>query len=142
LAEAGLQFDPDLVVYRQGWHRTDGAEAMVELLQRKVDFDAVFALNDELALGALRTLFHAGIRVPEEVAVMGFDNLTEAQFAMPSLSTIDPNRVQIAETAVDALVGRIAERDSTGRSAPRLFTVPATLVARESAPAGTRIAVA
>ena len=142
LAEAGVRVDPDLVVHRQGWHRTDGAEAMGELLQRNIRFDAVFALNDELALGALRTLFHQGIKVPEEVAVVGFDNVTEAQFAMPSLTTIDPNRVQIAETAVEALLERIAERDTKERAAPRVFTVPATLVTRESAPAGTRVAVA
>lgn len=142
LAEAGVDFDPSLVVYRQGWHRTDGAEAMRELLPRRERFDAVFALNDELALGALRTLFHAGVQVPEEVAVVGFDNVTESQFAMPSLTTIDPNRVQIADTAVDALLERIAERDAKDPVAPRVFTVPARLVARESAPAGARIAVA
>lgn len=142
LDEAGLEFDPELVVYRQGWHRTDGAEAMRELIARRARFDAVFALNDELALGALRTLFHEGVQVPEEVAVVGFDNVTESQFAMPSLTTIDPNRVQIAETAVEALLERIAERDATDRAAPRVFTVPSRLVARESAPAGSRVAVA
>jgi DNA-binding LacI/PurR family transcriptional regulator len=142
LAKADVQFDPDLVVHREGWHRTDGAAAMRELQLRGTQFDAVFALNDELALGALRTLFHDGVRIPEDVAVVGFDNVTEAQFAMPSLTTIDPNRVQIAETAVEALVERIGERDFKERSAPRVFTVPATLVTRESAPAGTRIAVA
>jgi DNA-binding LacI/PurR family transcriptional regulator len=142
LAEVGVDFDPTLVAYRQGWHRTDGAEAMRELLARDVQFDAVFALNDELALGALRTLFHEGVRVPEDVAVVGFDNVAEAQFAMPSLTTIDPNRAQIAETAVEALVERIAERDAKNRAAPRVFTVPASLVARESAPAGARVAVA
>jgi DNA-binding LacI/PurR family transcriptional regulator len=142
LGEAGLEVDPDLVVYRQGWHRTDGAEAMRELLSRRKRFDAVFALNDELALGALRTLFHDGVRVPEEVAVVGFDNVAESQFSMPSLTTIDPDRVQIAETAVEALLERIAARDAEKRVPPRVFTVPARLVARESAPAGSRVAVA
>lgn len=142
LDSAGLEFDPDLVVYRQGWHRTDGAEAMRELLARGEQFDAVFALNDELALGALRTLFHEGVQVPEEVAVVGFDNVTESQFAMPSLTTIDPDRVQIAETAVEALLERVAQRDATDPAPPRVFTVPARLVTRESAPAGSRVAVA
>lgn len=142
LEKAGVPFDPTLVVHRQGWHRTDGAEAMQELIRRGVPFDAVFALNDELALGALRTLFQAGISVPQDVAVVGFDNVTEAQFAMPSLTTIDPNRTTIAETAVDALLERIAGRGKEDGPGPRTFEVPATLVARESAPARIRSSTA
>lgn len=142
LEQAGVPFDPSLVVHRQGWHRTDGAEAMQELIRREIPFDAVFALNDELALGALRTLFHSGISVPTDVAVVGFDNVTEAQFAMPSLTTIDPNRAKIAETAVDALLERIAGRGKRDEPGPRIFEVPATLVPRESASAGIRSAVA
>ncbi|MDQ4502363.1 LacI family DNA-binding transcriptional regulator [Sinomonas sp. ASV322] len=142
LEQAGVPFDPSLVVYREGWHRTDGAEAMQELIGRNVQFDAVFALNDELGLGALRTLFHSGRRVPEDVAVVGFDNVTEAQFAMPSLATVDPNRAKIAQIAVDALLERIAWRGKEDDPSPRAFEVPATLVARESAPAAVRSAVA
>ena len=130
LTAAGVTTDPDLVVVRQGWHRTDGAEATRELLTRGVEFDAIFALNDELALGALRVLFQEGIRVPEDVAVVGFDNVTEAQFAMPSLTTVDPNRLQIAEASVDALLDRIAH--GAGGHPPRQVEVPATLVIRES----------
>ncbi|MFF2050024.1 LacI family DNA-binding transcriptional regulator [Leifsonia sp. NPDC058194] len=134
LAEAGIAFDRDLVVAREGWHRRDGAEAMQELLDRAVPFDAVFALNDELALGALRTLAQHHVAVPQDVAVIGYDNVTESQFAMPSLSTIDPNRGRVAEIAVEALVERIAGRVPEG-TGPRLFDVPARLVERESAPA-------
>ena len=134
LDQAGIAFDPALVVAREGWHRRDGAEAMQELLDRGVPFDAVFALNDELALGALRTLAQHHVAVPEEVAVIGYDNVTESQFAMPSLSTVDPNRGRVAEIAVEALVERIAGRVPAG-TGPRLFDVPATLVKRESAPA-------
>lgn len=134
LAEAGLAFDPALVVAREGWHRRDGAEAMQELLDRGVPFDAVLALNDELALGALRTLAQHRIAVPDEVAVIGYDNVTESQFAMPSLTTVDPNRGRVAEIAVDALVDRIAGRVAAD-TPPRLFDVPARLVERESTPA-------
>lgn len=134
LRAAGLAFDPTLVVVHQGWHRTDGAEAARELLARSTPFDAVFALNDELALGAMRVLLQAGLRVPQDVAVIGFDDVAESQFAMPSLTTVDPNRAQIAHEAVEALVERIAAAPATGRSR-RVVTVPTTLVVRESAPA-------
>ena len=130
LAAAGIDVDPELIVVHQGWHRTDGAEAARELLSRGVTFDGIFALNDELALGALRVLFQEGVRVPEDVAVIGFDNVTEAQFAMPSLTTIDPNRLQIAEASVEALIDRIT--NGVGGNPPRRVEVPATLVVRES----------
>jgi len=133
LKAAGLPYDPALIVYRSGWHRTDGAAATDELLASGVEFDAIFALNDELALGALRSLHVAGRRVPEDVAVVGFDNLVEGQFALPSLTTIDPGRTTIAERAVEALVERI--NDSDGQiGGPRLIEAPYRLVERESAP--------
>jgi DNA-binding LacI/PurR family transcriptional regulator len=134
LASAGLEHDPRLVVYRDGWHRTDGAEATRQLLDSGVEFDAIFALNDELALGALRTLHLAGRSVPDEVAVVGFDNLVEGQFALPALTTIDPGRTVIAQRAVAALIERI---DDAGGAlgGPRLIEAPYRLIARESAPA-------
>ncbi len=131
LAERGIPFSDDLVVYREGWHRTDGAQSAGELLERAVPFDAIFALNDELALGALRVLQEKGIRVPEQVAVIGFDNLTEGQFALPSLSTIDPGRPEIAERAVATLLERIGDREGLV-GGPRQIDAPFSLVVRES----------
>jgi DNA-binding LacI/PurR family transcriptional regulator len=134
LEEAGIGYDADLVVHREGWHRTDGAAATEQLLSSGIDFDAIFALNDELALGALRALHVADRAVPDDVAVVGFDNLVEGQFALPSLSTIDPGRTTIAERAVDALIERI--NDTGGAlGGPRLIEAPFQLVERESAPA-------
>lgn len=140
LEESGVAFDERLVVSRQGWHRRDGAEAMAELLARDVPFDGVVALNDELALGALRTLAQHHVAVPEDVAVVGYDNVTEAGFAMPSLTTVDPQRGRVAEIAVEALIDRITGRVPR-QAPPRLFEVPATLVVRESSPAAVSAAV-
>jgi DNA-binding LacI/PurR family transcriptional regulator len=131
LTEFGVDTGDELVVFREGWHRADGAAATQELLSSGTSFDAIFALNDELALGALRILHQENIRVPEDVAVIGFDNLVEGQFAMPSLSTIDPGRADIAERAVTALIERIGDRAATKRP-PRVIEVPFTTVARES----------
>lgn len=131
LRDHGLDLGDELVVFREGWHRTDGAAATQQLLESGIPFDAVFALNDELALGALRVLHQEGIRVPEDVAVIGFDNLVEGQFAMPSLSTIDPGRPAIAERAVAALIERISHGgDAVGP--PRRIEVPFATVVRES----------
>ena len=95
------------------WHRSTGAEAMAGLLDAGVEVDAVFALNDALALGALHTLHVRRIEVPEQVAVVGFDDIDESRYAVPSLTTIEPGREQIARTAVDLLVRRIAEPGDT-----------------------------
>jgi len=105
---------------------------MRELLGRGAEFDAVFAFNDTLALGAMRALLEAGRRVPEDVAVIGFDNIDEAQYTVPSLSTVEPGRDWIARTAVATLVERIERGDRAGE--PRTLLADFEIVARESAP--------
>jgi DNA-binding LacI/PurR family transcriptional regulator len=131
LNDFGIDFSDELVVFREGWHRTDGAAATHELLASGIPFDAIFALNDELALGALRVLNQENVKVPDDVAVIGFDNLIEGQFAMPSLSTIDPGRGDIAHRAVAALIERIGDREGLVGD-PRMIEVPFTVVSRES----------
>jgi DNA-binding LacI/PurR family transcriptional regulator len=108
LADAGVPFDDAIVVDAGPWHRSNGAEAMRNLLDRGAPFDAVFALNDELALGALRVLGERGIRVPADVAVIGFDDVDEGRYSFPSLSTVDPGRREIARLAVEVLLEVIA----------------------------------
>ena len=108
LVEAGLPLDPALVGPVDAWHRATGAEAMERLLTSGTPFDAVFALNDAMALGALRALSARGVRVPQDVAVIGFDDVDDARYSSPSLSTVAPGRVQIARTAVELLTARIA----------------------------------
>lgn len=108
LEEAGLPFNPDLVCYADSWHRRGGAAAMSRFLADGLDFDAVFAFNDTLALGAMRVLQEAGMRIPQDVAVVGFDDLDETRYSLPALSTVNPRRDQIAQAAVETLLRRIA----------------------------------
>lgn len=130
LAEAGLPYDPALVVEAGPWHRSTGAEAMARLLDVGVEVDAVFALNDALALGALHALHAHRVDVPGEVALMGFDDVDDARFAVPALSSVDPGRDQIAQTAVDLVLQRIG---ASGDPAPFRRVVPdSRIVGRES----------
>ncbi|WP_237706719.1 LacI family DNA-binding transcriptional regulator [Kribbella flavida] len=115
LTDAGIEPLSALAIPAEPWHRSTGAEAMQSLLATGVEFDAVLALNDTLALGALRVLAERGIRVPDDVAVAGFDDIDEARYSMPSLTTVDPGRAQIAATAVDILVGRMNGDDADHR---------------------------
>ncbi|SDX31614.1 transcriptional regulator, LacI family [Arthrobacter sp. cf158] len=111
LAAAGVEYDPALVVGCD-WRRDGGADAIARLLDSGVAFDAVFGLNDALALGALHELLVRGKDVPGEVAVAGFDDIDEARFASPSLTTVAPGRTEIAERAVELLIERIESKDA------------------------------
>ncbi|WP_350279185.1 LacI family DNA-binding transcriptional regulator [Kribbella sp. HUAS MG21] len=112
LTEYGVPVLDELAVSGGKWHRSSGADAMEELLATGRPFDAVFALNDTLALGAIRALTAHGVRIPDDVAVAGFDNIDEASFSSPTLTTVDPNRGHIARIAVDLLVRRMSGDDS------------------------------
>lgn len=113
LTQAGLPYDPELLVSSDTWHRAVGASAIGELIDRGVQFDAVFGFNDALALGAIRELQRRHIRVPEDVAIVGFDDTEDARFSNPPLSTIDPGRDAIARAAVALLARRIAPETAT-----------------------------
>ncbi len=131
LAAAGIDFDEELVVAPRFWDRAGGADAVRSLLTSGREFDAVFGLNDTLALGAIRALQEAGRRIPEDVAVVGFDDLDDARYSIPSLTTIDPGRRWIAGAAVDTLLDRVAKTTDP----PRLLLADLHLIVRESAPA-------
>lgn len=130
LEAAGMPYDETLVRVAAPWHRENGAAAMRLLLEEGVEFDALFALNDTLGLGALRALGEAGVRVPDDVAVIGFDNIDESRFSVPSMSSVDPGRDQIAQMAVDLLLERIREKGDP--VPPRQVFADYRIVGRES----------
>ncbi len=129
LEEADLAVDAALIKAVASYSRRAGAEAMRQLLALVVPPDAVFCFNDLLALGAMRALHEAGCRIPDDVAVIGFDDIEEASFATPSLTTIAPDKEQMGELAVSFLLGRIA---GTRTSPPERVEVPFRLIERES----------
>jgi len=130
LLDAGLNPDPRLIMSAALWHRGYGVEAMDRLLDSGVDFDAVVCFNDALALGAMRSLQRRGRRIPDDVAVVGFDDIEDSSFSTPSLTTISPRRDEIARTAVDILAAMI---DGTSEVEPaHLVETGFTLVVRES----------
>lgn len=109
LADAGISYDPELVGEAGLWHRAEGAEAMRRMLDAGTEIDAVFGLNDALALGAMHTLHERRIDVPGAVAVIGFDDIDEARYASPPMSSVSPGREEIARTAVRLLRDRIED---------------------------------
>ncbi len=124
--ELGDRFDPGLV--EQGpYERDSGNAAMTRLLERAPDIDAVFAASDVMAVGAIDALRRAGRRVPEDVAVAGFDDSGLAAVHTPPLTTVRQPWPDISATMVDMVLDVIAGR-------PRESVVlPTDLVVRESA---------
>jgi DNA-binding LacI/PurR family transcriptional regulator len=131
LREAGVAVDPALVVPADRWNRAAGAAAMTRLLAAGTAVDAVFGLNDATALGALRVLSAGGVRVPDDVAVIGFDDVDDALYSTPSLTSVNPGRRDIARTAVRLLVERIAE-PAAGTHPVVEHVAPFDVVERES----------
>jgi len=130
LMHAGIEPTPSLVMDAALWHRSYGVEAMDRLLDSGVHFDGVVCFNDALALGAMRALQRRGFRIPEDVAVVGFDDIEDSQFSTPSLTTVSPERDEIARTAVDMLVRMVD--GGLGRLPAQLVETGFNLVVRES----------
>ncbi|MGJ4845090.1 LacI family DNA-binding transcriptional regulator [Leifsonia sp. Le1] len=128
LEAAGVEYRDELVLEAGEWRRVDGARAVRTFLETGFDVDGVVAFNDSLAFGAMRAIEDRGFRIPDDVAVIGFDDLDETRYSIPTLSSIEPGRDDIAETAVRLLLARIG-----GDTTPfQEHEAPFRLVARES----------
>jgi len=130
LESAGQPFRPELVRSADEWHRDAGACAVRELLRLPEPPDAIFAFNDLLALGTLRALYEAGVDVPVDIAVVGFDDIEDGRFATPSLTTVAPDKPYIARTSVELLSTRL--RRYPPPPPPQEITAGHRLVVRES----------
>ena len=107
LSAAGCDVHDQYVAPASNYHRSDGAQAMRSLLALPEPPDAVFCFNDLLAVGALRACVEAGLRVPEDVAIVGFDDTEESAYSLPSLTTIAPDKAASANAAVDLIHRRV-----------------------------------
>lgn len=129
LREAGLIFDPALV--RVGkWHENSGYTHTHNLMKMHTPPDALFCASDSIAIGAMDALHELGINIPEQVAVIGFDNRPAAPYQRPPLTTIALPLVEMGTMAGNALMGAILENSQV--ESPVIERVPCYLVQRES----------
>ena len=125
LGKAGLAVDPDLIM--EAHFEVESAEASVDsLIRRGVSFDGVVCASDQIALGAVRALLHANLRVPEDVSVIGFDNVPFSRYARPALTTIAQDTMKAGRLLVSKLL------DNPGDSVGRSERIPTDLIVRES----------
>lgn len=125
LQAAGLALDPALQVDADSSEEA-GYMAAMALVERGRPFDAVFAASDLIAIGAIRALAEKGLRVPEDVAVVGFDDIPTARFTNPSLTTVVQDTARAGELLVETLLKLVKGEPAES------VTLPAQLVVRRS----------
>lgn len=136
----GIKIDPLLVtrIDSSAWSARSGRHPMTPeigykpvqtLLQKSRDFSAVFCFNDIAAIGAIRALRDAGLRVPQDVSVVGFDDIESAAYATPSLTTVRQPLVEMGKRGAQILLERI--KDPKAEYANEVLMIP-ELIERES----------
>jgi DNA-binding LacI/PurR family transcriptional regulator len=99
------------------WSAASGERAIRDLIARRPDIDAVFVSNDQMALGVLRAAPSLGRRVPDDLAVGGFDNIPESAYFTPSLTTVSDGLVELGRCAVKLLRHMIGDAPANGGTA-------------------------
>jgi LacI family transcriptional regulator len=113
LLAGGVDFDPELVV-PGSYHEASGLNAVKRLIANKRPFTAIFAANDQMAAGAALGLFQHGLRVPDDVSLVGFDDLPTSVYATPPLSTIHQPAYELGRLAGASILQMIAGTQPTG----------------------------
>ncbi len=132
LTSHGLPLAAELVSGHTNWARRDGPIAIAEFLDARglrprIDFDAIVSVGDDMACGAVETLQARGILVPEDVAVIGFNDDEEGRAILPALTTVRQPVEMMAQAAVAALMDLLANRPTA-----ELVTLPLELMVRRS----------
>ncbi|MCA9837784.1 MAG: LacI family DNA-binding transcriptional regulator [Trueperaceae bacterium] len=110
LEEVGLAYDESYVIEGQ-FTETSGQQAMQALLERNLNLDAIFVANDQMAVGAFHILRQAGIRIPEDISIIGFDDLLISRYLYPALSTIRQPLIAMGEAAAQVALRELHQKD-------------------------------
>jgi len=128
LAAVGIPFDPDLT--RQGgWEIAEAYQAASTLLKERRDFTAIVAGSDVMALGVLRALHEHGLKVPEDISIVGFDDIELGRYTIPPLTTSRQDHEMLGHGAVQRLIDII---EGKGDNPPEPLIVPTQLIVRQS----------
>lgn len=127
LQAAGIAFDPDLV-RNAGYEENESTDAVHALLTQPQRPTAVFAANDVTAIATMETAQALGLRIPDDLSVIGFDNVPESAMVEPGLTTIEQPLQLMGQRAVEMLLDLLADREP----AERRLTLPTRLVVRGS----------
>jgi DNA-binding LacI/PurR family transcriptional regulator len=132
LSRAGIEVDEVRMIANGDYSHKSGYLAMKELLQKMPDIDGVFAANDQMAVGALKALFEAGRMVPEDVKIIGYDDVFVASVLEPSLSTVHIDKHSMGRKAAELLIKQIENNEEYNKREPVTIEMESTLVVRRS----------
>jgi len=135
LSEASLPCDDEWIV-EGDWTPSSGAAALEVLLQRHPNLSAIFACNDQMALGVLYAAEQKGLVVPRDLALVGYDDIPEAAFFHPPLSSVHQDVVDLGSLAVSQLVRAIDLLAIRGSYTPETMTIEPELIIRTSSGCG------
>ncbi|MEJ2754235.1 MAG: substrate-binding domain-containing protein, partial [Chloroflexota bacterium] len=124
--------DLDRLRERGDWTAASGHNGMVRLLQREPDLEAVFVCNDSMALGALQAALDYGRAVPDDLAIIGFDDIPESAYFTPPLTTIRQDLLEVGCRAVSLLHQQLLARRKDEALAAELSIVEPELIVRKS----------
>ena len=126
----GMKFDPSVQYEASYFTISDGYDAMIRLLDKMPDISAVFAMADIMAIGAIRAIQDRGLRVPEDISVIGFDGLDLGNYTVPRLTTIRQYSEKIASRSVDILLKNIDENGPAVHELEPFYLVPGESVCK------------
>ena len=104
VVQAAGQGDIDQCWVAGNWSSASGLEAAANLFDKYPQMDAILSANDQMALGALSVIYSRGLRVPEDIGIVGFDNIAESEYFLPPLTTIHQNQYQVGVMAVKEII--------------------------------------
>jgi LacI family transcriptional regulator len=132
LIEAGLEYREEYSV-EGNWSPASGSLAIEKLLKQYPDIDSIFVANDQMALSVLQYACHKGLRIPEDIGIVGFDNINESAFFWPPLTTVQQEQYQVGKLAVEEMI-KIIETGWQGLEPiePKSIMLTPTLIIRQS----------
>lgn len=128
LGDAGIAFDP-CIVWQGAFDLEAGVDVARQFLAAPDRPSAIFTGNDDMAIGFIKTVKNAGLTVPGDVSVAGFDDIEHARYFDPALTTVSQPRAELGRVAAESLVASIT---GAGRKMPMRTRLPCTLVVRDS----------
>ncbi|AEA79763.1 Ribose operon repressor [Vibrio cholerae LMA3984-4] len=134
LAEAGIAINPDWIV-ESDFECEGGYQAFEKLYQRGKLPSALFVSNDMMAMGVIQAASQRGLRVPDDLSLIGYDDVHIAKFMTPALTTIHQPKYRLGKAAIDTLLYRLENPDTTAQ----VVQLEPTLVVRSSVPKRTNV---
>jgi LacI family transcriptional regulator len=132
LTEASLESDDSHCV-EGNWSSASGALAMEKLFDQYPSMDSIFVANDQMALGAMQFFAEKRLRIPEDVGIVGFDNIAESAFFSPALTTVQQDQYHVAKMAIIELIKIIESGwQELDPVTPKSIILSPTLIVRQS----------